>query len=191
MDLIRGSLIILLAGLLAGCNDESIATCNQDEWCVKTPPATEGLNAITSAGQDREFYVQLPADYESSMDPKPLLFAYHGTGGNYNLWLDGTYDLADAVGDGAIMVFVQATADHSGVNQWNYDFDLQYFEDVLASMRVGFEFDPNRIFVTGHSSGGGMAHDIGCNFGNVVRGIAPHAAILKSFTCTGSVAVLQ
>jgi predicted esterase len=125
------------------------------------------------------------------MDPKPLLIAYHGTGGSYNLWLDGYYDLADEVGDGAIMVFMQATEDHNGVNQWNYDFDHQYFRDVLASLRVGLEFDSNRIFVTGHSSGGGMAHDIGCNFGNIVRGIAPHSAIIQSFTCTGSVAVLQ
>jgi predicted esterase len=191
MHLIRGSIIILLAGLLAGCNENSIASCDPDDWCAGPEPVTDGLNTVTSEGRIREFYVQLPADYETSMEPKPLLFAYHGTGGTYDLWVDGYYDLADVVGDGAIMVFMQATEDQNGVNQWDYDFDLQYFEDVLTRLSEVVEFDPNRIFVTGHSSGGGMAHDLGCNYGNVVRGIAPHAAILKSFTCTGSVAVLQ
>jgi hypothetical protein len=51
--------------------------------------------------------------------------------------------------------------------------------------------DENRIFVTGHSSGGGMAHELGCNYGDVIRAIAPHAGILKSSFCIGSVAVLQ
>ena len=101
MHLIRGSIIILLAGLLAGCNENSIASCDPDDWCAGPEPVTDGLNTVTSEGRIREFYVQLPADYETSIDPKPVIFAYHGTGGNYNLWLDGFYDLVDAVGDGA------------------------------------------------------------------------------------------
>jgi predicted esterase len=189
MYLVRGIMIFFLLGMLTGCNEgDNLPYCPPDEWC-STP--TGVLNTIMSEGKVREFYVLLPADYDPSSEPKPLLFAYHGTGGNYNLWLDGFYDLIDAVGNDAIMVFMQAAEDHNGVNQWNYDFDLQYFEDVLAQLTEDIVFDPKRIFVTGHSSGGGMAHDIGCNYGDIVRAIAPHAAILKSFSCTGSVAVLQ
>jgi poly(3-hydroxybutyrate) depolymerase len=194
MHLIRGFIIIFLACLLLGCpssDDLTRPPCPPDEWCTPLSPLTTGLQTVESEGRTREFYLQLPADYKSSAEPKPLLFAYHGTGGSYELWLDGFYDLADAVGDGAIMVFMQATEDHNGVNQWDYDFDLEYFEDVLERLRRGLEFDANRVFVTGHSSGGGMAHDLGCNYGDIVRAVAPHAAILKSFTCTGSVAVLQ
>ena len=150
MHLIRGSIIILLAGLLTGCNENSIASCDPDDWCAGPEPVTDGLNTVTSEGRIREFYVQFPTDYKTSTEPKPLLFAYHGTGGTYDLWVDGYYDLADAVGDGAIMVFMQATEDQNGVNQWDYDFDLQYFEDVLTRLSEVVEFDPNRIFVRFH-----------------------------------------
>jgi len=194
MHLFRGLIVIFMVFLLLGCpgdDDTTSPFCLLDESCSEVNPLTTGLQTIESAGRAREFYVQVPDDYRSSTDPKPLLFAYHGTGGNYELWLDGFYDLADAVGDGAILIYMQATEDHNGINQWNYAFDLQYFEDVLSRLRRGLVFDPNRIFVTGHSSGGGMAHDLGCNYGDIVRAIAPHSAILKSFVCTGSVAVLQ
>jgi len=190
----RGLIIIFLSCLLLGCpgSDDTVGPlCLMTDFCAETNPITTGLYNIESEGRTREFYVKVPTDYANSPEPKPLLFAYHGTGGSYELWLDGSYDLADEVGDGAIMVFLQATQDHNEINQWDYAFDLQYFEDVLNRLRRGIEFDAKRIFVTGHSSGGGMAHDLGCNYGDIVRAIAPHAAILKSFVCTGSVAVLQ
>lgn len=161
------------------------------EYCTEVNPLTTGLHTIESAGRERVFYLQVPDDIAASAARKPVIFAYHGTGGHYELWLDGTYDLANAVGNGAILAYMQATEDQNGVNQWDYGFDLQYFEDVLGRLRRGIEFDQNRIFVTGHSSGAGMAHDLGCNYGHIVRAIAPHAGILKSFQCTGSVAVLQ
>ncbi len=194
MQLARGLIIIFLSCLLLGCpgSDDTVGPlCLMTDFCAETNPITTGLYNIESEGRTREFYVKVPTDYANSPEPKPLLFAYHGTGGSYELWLDGSYDLADEVGDGAIMVFLQATQDHNEINQWDYAFDLQYFEDVLNRLRRGIEFDAKRIFVTGHSSGGGMAHDLGCNYGDIVRAIAPHAAILKSFVCTGSVAVLQ
>ncbi|MFW2403920.1 MAG: alpha/beta hydrolase family esterase [Gammaproteobacteria bacterium] len=184
--------ILCIAILLVGCDEKEANTlCLLITYCAEDNPLTSGLHTIESSGRERAFYIEVPSDHATSVTAKPVIFAYHGTGGGYEFWLDGTYDLADAVGDGAILVYMQATADQNGVNQWDFSIDLQYFEDVLGRLRRGIEFDPKRIFVTGHSSGGGMAHDLGCNYGDIVRGIAPHAGILKSFQCTGSVAVLQ
>ncbi|UCG72483.1 MAG: hypothetical protein JSV45_14755, partial [Chromatiales bacterium] len=112
-------------------------------------------------------------------------------GGSYDAWLDGTYDLLDEVGNDAIVVLAQAKADQNGVNQWDYDVDFQYFEDVLADVDNKVSYDQWKIFITGHSSGAGMAHELGCNYGDVVRGIAPHSGILRSTRCMGAVAVLQ
>ena len=180
--------------LLIGCNDDGgsvVCAVYKDEYCEDVNPLTTGLHTIRSAGQERVFYAQVPEDYDPDAELKPVVFAYHGTGGSYEAWLDGTYDLGDAVGNGAILVYLQATEDQNGINQWNYDFDLEYFQDVLNRLERGILFDRNRVFVTGHSSGAGMTHDIGCNFGDLVRAIAPHAGIAKSFVCTGSIAVLQ
>lgn len=125
------------------------------------------------------------------MPIEPLLFAYHGTAGSYTAWLDGTYDLLDEVGQDAIVVLAQALPDQNGVNQRNYDYDFEYFESVLADVDAKLKYDPRKTFVTGHSSGAGMAHELGYNFGDVIRGIAPNSGILRSTRCVGSVAVLQ
>jgi predicted esterase len=175
--------IVILCLIIIGIQ---LQACSDDD----ANPAA-GLQTLQSSGEEREYYVELPDNYSQSGQGFPILFAYHGTGGTYELFLDGYYDLADAVGNDAVMVFMQAKPDPNVGYQWDFDVDFQYFEDVLASLLERLNIDENRVFVTGHSSGGGMAHELGCNYGDIIRGIAPHAGILKSVSCTGSVAVIQ
>ena len=161
-------------------------------FVVAAPPGTQtGEVTFLSSGTERKFYLMVPPDYDPTQPVKPLLFAYHGTGGSYDAWLNGYYDLLDVVGDEAIIVLPQAEQGTNGVNQWNYANDLQYFQDMYAYVGERLNFDKRRVFVTGHSSGGGMAHELGCTFGNQIRGIAVHSGILRSTECVGAVAVLQ
>jgi len=170
---------------LYGCSDDDAPAVAADS------PPTTGEVTLLSAGRQRSFYLVMPPDYDASGPARPLLFAYHGTGGSYDLWLNGYYDLLETVGDEAIIVLAQALPDINGLNQWNYAYDLQYFQDMLAYADAHLTYDRQRVFVTGHSSGGGMAHEVGCNFGDRVRAIAVHSGILRSTGCTGAVAVLQ
>jgi predicted esterase len=179
-------LLLILQSLLHGCWDNGSIVVASD-----TTPQT-GEVTLMSSGSERKFYLIVPADYDPSQAVKPpLLFAYHGTGGSYDAWLNGYYDLLGVVGDEAIIVLPQAQPDTNDVNQWNYPDDLQYFQDMFAYVEEGLSFDKDRVFVTGHSSGGGMAHELGCTFGEQIRGIAVHAGILRSTECVGAVAVLQ
>ncbi len=178
-----GSICLLVAVMcLAGCSDNSIQ--------IRVPPAT-GEVTVVAEGVPRTYYLIIPDDYDPDLPIKPLLFAYHGTGGSYDAWLDGTYDLLDKVGQDAIVVLAQAKPDQNGVNQWDYDVDFQYFETVLADVDARVTYDRRQLFITGHSSGAGMAHELGCNYGDVIRGIAPHSGIMRSTRCLGAVAVLQ
>lgn len=175
-------LAVVVVGLsLAGCLDSN-------------SPATDlqsGLRQLQSGGAERSYYLDLPADYDPDADPRPLIIAYHGTGGSHEAWLD-TYRLkADAVGDGAILVYPDARPNAAGVRQWDFEDDFQMFEDLLEQLPDIVTYDPDRILVTGHSSGGGFSHEIGCRYGDRIRAIAPVAGSLTATTCTGSVAVLQ
>ena len=182
---------LLLIAVIGACSDEADRV-----------PYT-GVQAFNSGGDKREYYMLLPSDYDPEIevqaltieDPrKPLLIAYHGTNGSYEQWLDQSVngkDLVEVVGDGAIMIFPNALPQGSGT-QWNLNKDFDFFLDLLADLdKLGLVYDPDRIFVTGHSSGGGMAHEIGCRFGDIVRGIAPSAGTLVSNQCVGGVGVLM
>jgi len=197
--------VLAVAILLSACewdSDKSLA----DAFNGGTPPAAlaTGLQSMQSTrGDERTYWLELPADYGNEAaaqslavaDPrKPLLIALHGTGGTHERWTDEQlgYDIIDAVGDEAIMVFPNALADANGSQQWSFAYDFDFFVDLLAELDMrGLEYNPNKIFVTGHSSGAGMSHEIGCRLGDVVRAIAPSAGTLISTECVGSVAVLM
>ncbi|MCK6371822.1 MAG: hypothetical protein L6Q83_10975, partial [Gammaproteobacteria bacterium] len=157
-------------------------------------PPSSGVVTLASGGVERVYYLRVPSDYSRFEAPKPILFAFHGTGGSWSSWFDGGYygpTLQDTIGDEAIIVFMSADTLVTGIRQWDFATDFDYFRDVLADVANKLRFDTNRIFVTGHSSGGGFTHEIGCRFGDIVRAIAPHSGALTARDCTGAVAVMQ
>jgi len=179
-------LLSALALLLAGCLTDN------DNIDLPEGPLASGLKTIQSAGEARTYYLELPADYTESAEPKPLIIAYHGTAQSHEGWLNGLYSLKDAVGDGAILIYPDAPYNAAaGYRQWDEAKDTAMFEDLLATLPATLRFDPNRIFVTGHSSGAGFADVIGCRYGDRIRAIAPVVGTLTSFSCTGSIAVLN
>jgi polyhydroxybutyrate depolymerase len=177
--------LLILSLLLAGCHQDDSGSN------PSAAPLESGLKTIRSGGVDRSYYLDLPADYAESAEPKPLIIAYHGTGGSHEAWLNGTYDLKAAVGDGAILIYPDARPNAAGTKQWDFAADFALFEQFLDELPASLRFDANRVFVTGHSSGGGFAHELGCKYGNRIRAIAPVAGSLTAVQCTGAVAVLQ
>ncbi len=200
-------LVLLLAAfLLNACMFDDDDSNNS----TAAPPAT-GLQALQSGGVEREYYLKLPSDYSATASAsaaaigddtrKPLLFAYHGYTGSYENWV-GTapdhdpatayYDLLTVVGDDAIVVVPNGLPNASGQRVWGGTKDLDFFADMLAEFdRRGLQYNPNKIFVAGHSNGAGFTHELGCAYGDVIRGIVTAAGALTSTDCIGSTAVLM
>jgi dienelactone hydrolase len=149
---------------------------------------------VMSGGVERVYYLRMPENYSRFGDPQPIIFGLHGATGTYMDWFEGGFHgdgLQELVGDQAIMVFPQALESTGGITLWNAEHDFAYFEDMLAKLKGQLQIDPNRIFVTGHSAGGGFTHQLGCEFGDVIRAIAPSSGALTARECIGSVAVMQ
>ncbi|MGI9309755.1 MAG: hypothetical protein ACR2P6_10870, partial [Gammaproteobacteria bacterium] len=71
---------------------------------------------------------------------------------------------------------------------WNIDTDVPFFAELIAELDdIGLQYNHNKLFVTGHSSGAGMTHEVACQHGDIVRGAAPSAGSLITSQCTGSV----
>lgn len=168
------------------------------DYVISIAPAvvlTTGLNTMMSQGQERSFYLRLPSDYSPQAPPRPILFAFHGTDGDHRRWLPGGLygdGLLTAIGDQAILVFPDATpVGQAPVRQFSRDTDGQFFKDLLDYLAQELIVDPNRVFVVGQSSGAGFAHQLGCDYGDIVRGIAPAAGALIPRSCVGSTAVMM
>jgi poly(3-hydroxybutyrate) depolymerase len=166
-------------------------------------PLATGLQTLQSGGVEREYYLQLPTDYDDATGVqatalgddmrKPLVFAYHGYSGSYQNWVGETpyYDFLEVVGDEAIFVVPEGLPDASGKNVWGGEKDLDFFVNILAELDSrGLQYNPNKIFVAGHSNGAGFVHELGCAYGDVVRGVISAAGALTSNDCVGSTAAL-
>ncbi|MCP4089099.1 MAG: hypothetical protein GY746_04830 [Gammaproteobacteria bacterium] len=179
----------------AGGQPDLVALHGVADTCVNSPPAelATGLQTIQSGADEREFWLQLPSDYGVG-DPKPLVFAYHGYTGSYQNWVGPTraYDFIDEVGDDAIFVAPNALPNAAGQRVWGGVDDYAFFLDMIAELQLlGLVYNSNRVFVAGHSNGAGFTHDLGCEYGDVIRGIATAAGALTNNNCTGSLAALM
>ncbi|MFC1670944.1 alpha/beta hydrolase family esterase [Spirochaetota bacterium] len=150
-----------------------------------------GEHSIISGDGERVFYLKLPEDYSCDKN-YPIIFAYHGTGGSYSAYLlNDYYNLHGSVGEEAILVYPNAKTDTSGLAQWYFATDLEYFDDLYEYLESKICFDRNRVFAVGHSSGGGMVHFLGQKRG-IFRGIAPVAGVvLFKTTSIGRTAVID
>jgi poly(3-hydroxybutyrate) depolymerase len=191
------TMLILLLTLTA-CNDYFFS----DEDIPSQEPTAiseTGRYTLTSSDIEREYYIQLPADYDPDAEPLPLLIALHGAGDSIEGWLEGGFQgdgLLQLTADKAIMVIPNARPMDEGRRIWkaSNDIDKLFFLELLAELGQRVTFDEWQIFVTGHSAGALMAHELGCSYGDIIRAIAPSAGALDtegSPRCVGSVAVMQ
>ncbi len=192
-------LILVAAFMITACNIfDSDSSDNNSEAPLET-----GLQTLESSDVEREYYLQLPSDDDGGgiaaaaigdEHLKPLLFAYHGYTGSYQNWIGDNpfYDLVEVVGDDAIIVVPNGLPDAAGKRVWGGERDFNFFVDMLAEFdRRGLQYNPNKIFVAGHSNGAGFSHELGCKYGDVIRAIVTAAGALISTDCVGSIAVFM
>lgn len=151
-------------GVPTSCELEEIEEIPRITDC---PALTAGLQTdFVSGGVPRTFEVVLPEGYDASR-AWPLVFVYHGFGGDIASMLDWA-DLrpwADTFGEGllpepgAILVVPQGE-DVGGTAGWDAfsdprtNLDLVLFDDLLTCARASFSVDADRVHVTGMSNGG-------------------------------------
>lgn len=115
----------------------------------------------------------MPPGYKAGW-PTPLVLNLHGLGSNLEQqeWLSGMTAQADEAG--FIVVYPQA-----GASMWNIQageigaIDVGFIRELLAYLEEELSIDPARIYATGFSNGGGMAHRLACDLSDRIAAIAP------------------
>jgi polyhydroxybutyrate depolymerase len=141
---------------------------------------------LESSGGTREYLVYVPEGYDPDA-PAPVAFVFHGAGSTKEerLVYSGYQSFADE--DGALLVLPDALgsparwsplgaaiAGVAGVN------DLVLFDDLLATVESDLCIDPERLLVTGMSSGGFMAAAVACTRSDRVTAVGPVTATVPA-----------
>lgn len=134
------------------------------------PSAGCGLAGRPSGGavSGTNYVANVPESYDGST-PLPLVLGLHACG-NDNTQIQRLTQ-GTRVAEHFVRLFPKSEA-----NCWNYAQDKGRLDAVLSDFASKICFDQSRVYVTGHSSGAGMAVDLICKGDYEFRGAAPVAA---------------
>ena len=154
------------------------------------PATAPGLQtkSTTVAGAPRTYQLVVPEGYDGNR-PLPLVFVFHGLGGDAKQIRFYMNMEPNAAGQ-ALFVYPEGApqASQGGLTAWSAE-DVNFFDAMVADVSAALCVDKTRIFAAGHSFGAYMSNLIGCERGDVLRAIAPVSGGMVAGTCKGPVAV--
>lgn len=144
----------------------------------------------TIDGKTRQAMVYIPAGAKSN--PTPVIFAFHGHGGTMqNMYRSRGFE---RLWPGAIFICPQGLptvgllTDPEGKRAgWDMhaadsvNSDLKFFDAMLKTLKADYKVDDKRIYVTGHSNGGGFTYLLWATRGDVFAACAPTSAAAGRF----------
>jgi polyhydroxybutyrate depolymerase len=131
-------------------------------------------------GYQRTFLIHVPTAL-SKQRPTPLVFVFHGGGGNGEQTARLTHFDREADRQGFIVVFPNGlyknwndgrSPDVSREHQENID-DVGFIVAIIDTMRNVFTIDTRRIYATGISNGGFFSHYLAARRSDLIAAIAP------------------
>lgn len=158
-----------------------------------TPALSAGDHegSVMHDGRMRSYVMHVPAMY-SGATPVPLIFDFHGYGssGRGQMGASGFRELSDQHG------FVALYPDGIG-GSWHVNGccgqaaqeeldEIGAVRAILDQVQAQVCVDPTRIYASGISQGGGMAHHVGCLAADVFAAIAPVSSDLRTEPCAPS-----
>jgi len=140
------------------------------------PSMIEPGKFISSTVSDRRTWLRLPIDYDASR-AYPIVFIWKGC----NTPGLASYGMENWAGKDAIIVQVDfATGQNCYDTADNAAYvDLPVFDDVLAQLEKSYCADSAHVFSVGFSSGAWLTQLLGCQRGDVLRGIGTIAGAFK------------
>jgi len=142
---------------------------------------------LTLDGRNRSYIVHIPASYDPD-SPAPVVLAFHGAGMNADLMIRFSA-ISEAsekhgfiavypngVGVGPLLTF--NAGGFVGQQGDSWPDDVAFTSALLDDLAGVATIDPRRIYATGMSNGGMMAHRLGVELADRIAAIAPVAGTL-------------
>lgn len=159
--------------------------------CGQAPGANDREWRVNHGGRERSFFVHFPASYNPA-NATPVVIDFHGRMGTPHGEMALTHMVSLADAEGFIAVHPAGVG-----GTWNGGFccgeamssnidDVGFVNAMLDQLESQACVDPSRVFATGISNGGFMAHRLGCELAHRIAAIGPVAGPLMTLTCGAS-----
>ena len=137
-------------------------------------------------GLTREYSIYVPASYDGTTS-FPLLFNFHGGGGDIasQIAIADMSPIADT--ENFIVVYPQARQDPSDGNSFNWipkvpgTFDdVPFISSLIDTIASSYQINQDRIYACGYSLGGDMCFELACKLNSRIAAIAPVARTMQA-----------
>ncbi len=178
--------------------EERAASKAESTQQAQTAAAIAGTQEFTvgTGRSARPYLVHLPRGYDPAV-AAPLVFAFHGGGGNMTYMAnDAIYGLQSAADKyGFIVAFPNGYSRVGGkLATWNAgkccgaardtgSDDIGYVRLILADLEKRYNVDKARVFATGMSNGGMISYRIACEMAGTFKAIAAVAGTDNTTSC--------
>lgn len=122
--------------------------------CGKPAGITTALTTIMSGGKSREYWIDVPANYDMNK-PSLVVFIYHWSGGSAASMKNNKYYNIQPLATAANIPTIFIAPTHSAS-----EADHGVFLDILAHVETNLCVDTTRVFSTGYSLGGMMTYSL-------------------------------
>ena len=135
-------------------------------------------------GKKRKFVMTVPEAYKGDK-PVPLIVDYHAIGGSGSGQYNSTTYKTQTEPEGVISLYPDGTAMKEPKTQtlaampgWNVgpccsdDNDVDFTREMIAAVEEMVCIDKKRVYATGFSMGGGMAHQAACSMSDIFAAVA-------------------
>nr|ATQ35972.1 feruloyl esterase [Talaromyces piceae] len=147
----------------------TLATNSTSTGCGTSPTLTSGVYETTVNGQQRQYTLTLPQNYDPS-NPYKLIFGYHWLDGTMNDVVGGSYYGVQPLSNDQV-IFVAPQGLNNGWANSNGD-DITFNDQMLDTLTAGLCIDESRIYSMGWSYGGSMSYALACARPDVYRAVA-------------------
>ena len=195
LNKLKNQIILLAIVLLSSCGGGGSSSSETDPIITPPPPpATNTVPVCTSTtytntlyctskrqNLDREFYIYVPNDIDTTNSQIPLLFSLHGYTSRaiWNLGYTGFQSIAES--EKFIIIYPQGTIlPSTGETHWNVGGwtvgsttdDVDYLFSLIDWAYSEYKIDRDRVYSTGMSNGGFMSYRLACDLSFKIAAIA-------------------
>ena len=138
----------------------------------------------TSDEREREYILHVPPSYTGA-ESLPLVFNFHGLGGDAARTADYTALPAKADEEGFLLVMPQGrSTELIEARHWNNVMfggpeanDVAFIAELLDALETQLCVDPARIFAAGNSNGAQMTVRLACSLSERIAAVAPISGV--------------
>lgn len=170
-----------------------LSSCKQGEVNENSESCYSNTNSQTifHDGINREYILYLPSSYDGT-SAIPILFNFHGFGGNASDYMNSADMRAVAETDTFILVYPQGSCS-DGSSHWNpcptgednksTADDFGFVESMINEISSQYNIDIERIYAAGYSNGGMMAYGLANYKSDLIAAVASVSGAMLD--CTG------